>query len=228
MKKIVLAIVLILGAGILFNSCKHDPDSIVIPPGTSGGVGTAVCFESEVLPLLQTNCAKSGCHDAATHADDYVLDNYTNIMKKGVIPGNATNSKIYEVLFENGNDKMPPPPNADLTSSQKALIGRWINEGAKNTVNCATACDTTQFRYGANISQILATHCLGCHAGPSSSAGIDLSSYGNVRPYAINGKLVGAVTHSPGYSAMPKNAGKLSDCQIRQIQKWVAGGSPNN
>jgi hypothetical protein len=187
-----------------------------------------VCFESEILPLFQSNCAKSGCHDAATQTKGLILDNYSNIMRKYIVPGKADNSKIYQVLFENGKDKMPPAPNADLTAVQKALIGKWINEGAKNTVNCNTTCDTTQFKYAANISVIITTFCTGCHSGTAPSGNIDLSNYNNVKIQATNGRLVGAVTHAAGYAAMPKDAAKLKDCQITQIRKWIAAGALNN
>jgi hypothetical protein len=228
MKKIFFMLLAIIFTGIVINGCKHDPDPIVIPPGSSGNVGTAVCFQSDILPLLQTNCGKSNCHDAATHQGDYIFDSYNNIIKKGVVPGNATGSKIYKVLFASGSDKMPPAPNLDLTAAQKALIGKWINEGAKNTINCSLPCDTTQFKYAANVTPILTNYCTGCHSGGAPSGNIDLTIYGNVRNLGINGRLVGAITHAAGYSAMPKDAGKLSDCQIRQIQKWVAAGALNN
>jgi cytochrome c553 len=208
-------------------ACKHEPD-VIVPQPPSGGGTSEVCFEADVLPLFQTNCAKSGCHDAASRQDGYVLDSYSNIIKKGIVPANATNSKIYKVLFETGNDQMPPPPNAGLSSAQKAIIGKWINEGAKNTVSCGTACDSNSFKFAANINPIIQRYCVGCHGGSSPSGGINLSVYGAVRAQALTSSLYGAVTHSPGYSPMPKNAPKLSDCQIAQIRKWIDAGSLNN
>jgi cytochrome c553 len=208
-------------------ACKHEPAAIVPQPPSSGG-GGEVCFEADVLPIFQTNCAKSGCHDAVTREKDYVLDNYNNIIQKGIVPGNATNSKIYKVLFETGSDKMPPAPNPDLSSAQKAIIGKWINEGAKNTVSCGTVCDSNSFKFAANIDPIVQKYCVGCHGGTAPSANINLSAYGGVRLQALNGRLYGAVTHNSGYSPMPKNAPKLSDCQIAQIRKWIAAGALNN
>lgn len=214
---------------IVINSCKHEPVAVITttPPPVNGGTGE-VCFQTDILPLFQSNCAMSNCHDAASHQDGYVFDSYANIIKKDITPGNAANSKVYKSLFETGNDKMPPAPNADLSTQQKALIGRWINEGAKNTVNCNTNCDSTQFKYGANVSVIISTYCLGCHSGGAPSGGINLSTYTGVNQVAITGRLVGAVSHAPGYSPMPKNTSKLSECQIAQIRKWVQAGALNN
>jgi cytochrome c553 len=230
MKKIFLTITIISAALFAFNSCKHEVPvrNVNTAPQPGPVANNGVCFESEILPLFQSNCAKSGCHDAATHHEDLILDSYANIMRKDIVPGNADNSKIYRVLFETGKDKMPQPPNADLTLAQKALIAKWINEGAKNTVNCNTSCDSSQFKYAANVSVIINGFCTGCHSGTVPSGNIDLSNYNAVNVQALNGRLVGAVTHTAGYSAMPKDANKLTDCQIAQIKKWVAAGALNN
>lgn len=234
MKKINIFIAAFIACLVLAGACKHTPPETVIPdPPTGGGTGggpgsTRVCFETEVLPLFQSNCAKSGCHDAATHTEGYIFDSYENIMRKDIIPGNASNSEVYEVLFEDGNDKMPPPPNPDLTAAQKALIGRWINEGALNTTNCGTNCDTTNFRFSTAVSVITNTYCVGCHSGSAPSGGINLSSYAGVAAAAQSGRLYNAITHAAGYSPMPKDAAKLSDCQITQIRKWIQSGTPNN
>ncbi len=210
-------------------ACKHEipgipaPEPPVVPPGSN-----LVCFESDILPIFISNCAKSGCHDADSHQEGYVFDSYENIIRDGIIPGDANDSEVYEVLFEDGNDKMPRPPNPDLTAQQKALIGRWINEGARNTTNCGTACDPGQFNYSSTIRPLLGTHCTGCHSGPAPSGNIDLSVYDGVRNVALSGRLLGAITHTPGFQPMPQGGNKLGDCQIQQIRSWIDAGAPNN
>lgn len=245
MKKLLIIASVIIA--IVFYACKHSPpEQPVIPNpggggatgggGTGGGTGSAaICFESEVLPIFQSNCAKSGCHDAASHQDGYVLNAYDSLFKKdgkvnsnNIKPGNPANSELYKVLFETGSKKMPPLPNPDLTTDQKNLIARWINEGAKNTTNCNTSCDSNQFRFAADIQPILQNHCTGCHSGSVPPNGVDLTTYTNVRPVATSALLYGVVAHLPGYDPMPKGTGKLSDCEIAQIRKWVQAGSQNN
>lgn len=228
MKKIVLLLAILLAGFFMLVSCKHEPVLSVDLPPTISGPNNGVCFQSDVLPLFLSNCAKSSCHDATSHAGDYILDGYASILHKGLAPGYALNSKIYTVMFETGNDRMPPLPNTDLTAAQKSLIGKWINEGSRNTINCNISCDSSQFKYGANVSLIISFFCLGCHSGTTPSAGIDLSLYTVVNQVAVSGRLVGAVTHAPGYSAMPNGFNKLNDCQIAQIKKWVAAGALNN
>lgn len=223
-------------SGILFGvfiwSCTHEapvPDPGTGDPSDPGIPNpTNICFEADVLPIFQSYCAKSGCHDAATHKEGYVLDNYTNIMKRGIVPGNAVNSKLYTVLFASGEDRMPPPGSAQMTDAQKTTIGIWINQGAKNTTNCGAACDENAFAYNANIKPIMNTYCVGCHGSVNPSKGIDLSSYTGTRTSALNGSLYGSVSHASGFVAMPQGAAKLSQCKITVIQKWVAAGAPNN
>lgn len=240
-KSWILAIIIIFI--VTFAACKHDPPlSTEIPPptvpggggGTPGGGGgtgtTLVCFETDILPIFQTNCAKASCHDAASHQKGYVFDSYANIVRNGIKPGDANDSKVYQVLFETGNDKMPRPPNPDLSPAQKALIGKWINEGAQNTTNCgnSSGCDISLFKYNADIKPILATNCTGCHGGTAPSGGINLTVYEVVKNVGLSGRLVGAITHAPGFQPMPRNANKLSDCKITQIKNWVSAGAQNN
>jgi mono/diheme cytochrome c family protein len=167
----------------------------------------------------------SGCHDDITHAEGVSLTSYSKIMRY-VVPGNASSSKLYNVIIKTNGDRMPPPPMAPLTTDQKNKIQKWINQGAKNN-NCTASCDTTVFTYSGAIKNIMTNNCVGCHNPSSSGGNIDLSTFNGVQAAAISGKLYGSVANLPGYSPMPKNS-KLSDCQIRQIQKWINAGSLNN
>jgi len=215
----------------LVSNCVHDP--LVDPenPGENPEPGctqsNTVCFESNVLPIFVSSCAKPGCHDAVTHEEGFILDSYSNIVRKGIKPGNANDSEIYEVLFKDGDDRMPPSPDAPLTQAQKDSIKVWINQGAKNTTDCNCYCDENQFTYAATIQPLVNSKCVGCHKPGSLSGNIDLSTYSAVKVQVDNGKFLGSVTHAVGYSPMPQG-GKLSDCEISQITKWINAGALNN
>jgi hypothetical protein len=211
-------------AGI-FISCKHDIPVVepVIPPATP-----TICFESDVLPLFQSNCAKSGCHDAATASDGYVLDNFANIISRGIIAGDSSGSAIYKALTGNGVERMPQEPNNPLTAAQVHTIAKWISEGATNTTNCEATCDSSQFAYSANVKPILETNCLGCHSGSATDGGfIPLDTYDGIKSVVDADLLLPAITHT-GSNPMPKNGNKLSDCKIAIIRKWIEAGAPNN
>lgn len=218
-----------LAAIMIIAGCVHDPfidpEDPAYQPIDGCTTSGEVCFESNVLPIFVSMCAKSGCHNASAHKEGYILTDYANIVNKGVKPGNANDSEIYEVLFEDGEDRMPP--DATLTQAQKDSIKVWINQGAKNTTNCNCYCDPTQFTFAANIQPLINRNCVGCHKPGSLGGGVDLSTYNAILVQVDNGKLYGSITHSTGYIAMPQG-GKLSDCEITQISNWIDAGALNN
>ena len=233
---------LIISGILIFFACTHQ----VLNPtggnnngnGNGNGSGNGngnnngdslICFEEQILPLFQSNCAKSGCHDAGSHKEDYVLDSYNTIISRGIIPGNSHDSKIYQVLSRKGEDDiMPPPPNPPLSQEQVDLIGQWIDQGAQNTTNCSSGCDTSTFTYSAAVRPILEVHCIGCHNNTTQNGSVNLSTYSGVQTVVLNGKLSGSINFQPGYPQMPPGGQKISDCNITQIMKWINAGAPNN
>ena len=169
----------------------------------------------------------SGCHDAISHRDGINLSSYYDIMNSDVVvAGNAGESELIEVLNENGNDLMPPPPNAPLTSEQITLVSRWINQGAKFN-NCG-GCDTNLFAFSAQIWPIIQTNCTGCHSGANPDGGVALTNHTQVAASANNGSLMGALTATNGYNLMPQNSYGLPECKITQIENWINNGTPND
>jgi hypothetical protein len=243
MARYLIAVYILLG---LFLSCKHAiPEQN--PGGGTGGGGTGgggtggggsvgncdpnvVYFQQQVLPILVSNCTMSGCHDAASHQDGVILTSYANVMNTAdVDPGDPGGSKLYRVLIDNDpDDRMPRPPAAPLSDAQKNIIYKWIQQGAKD-LTCTSGCDTSAaVTFSASISPILTAKCTGCHGGTNPQAGINLSSYAGVKAKVNDGRLWGAINHLAGFSPMPKNGSKLSDCEIAKIKKWMDAGSPNN
>lgn len=188
-----------------------------------------VYFEKDLLPILQSACAQPGCHDA-TASDGIRLDSYQAVMASDIVvafdPGE---SEMYEVITENDPDKiMPPPPQEPLSNERIQLIYKWINQGAQN-LYCDEECDTANVTYSGVIwPNIIEKHCYGCHKNPNPLGGLALEDYEDVAAIASDGSLLGVVAHASGYSPMPKNAPKLSECKIAQITKWIEDGIPDN
>lgn len=245
-KQLFLLSITLLFTSVFFVACRHLPIDIPLDDngnnnnGGGGGGGDTltygipcdpdtVYFQNTILPLIVNNCATTGCHDAETHEEGLNMSTYAGIMDDHdelVDPGNANSSKLYEQLFESGEDRMPPSPNSPLTSAEKDLIYTWIEQGALN--NYCEDCDTTAVTYTATIAPIMSTFCTGCHDGTNASTSIDLTDYNGVSTEANNGKLYGSVNHDPGYVSMPFGGSWLPDCQIEQIRIWVEAGFPNN
>lgn len=223
---------------LVLTSCKHEPT--LLPKtenGNDNGNGNeqSTCdpdsayFQTQVMPILVSNCAKSGCHNVQDHEEGIVLNNYNNIMATGDINlGNPGNSEIYEVLIDNDPDKrMPPPPASRLSTAQIDIIYDWIAQGAQNNT-CNDICDTTNVTFSGTIFPLIQNSCIGCHSGTAAGGQIDLSNYQNISVVANNGKLLGSVNNDSGFSAMPKGGNKLPACRIDQIRIWIENGTLNN
>lgn len=191
---------------------------------TTVSTGDSVCFNTEILPFFTSNCATSGCHDAKSKRDGYDLTTYSSITKSGIVAGNPSKSKLYTVMVATGESRMPP--NKQLTTTQTALVAKWITQGAKN-VNCSVVVDTQNVSFSKTIMPLITTNCLGCHQTGNLSAGISLETYASVKNYVDSKRFYGAISYSTGYSPMPPS-NKLTDCQLYVIAKWINAGAKNN
>ncbi len=96
-------------------------------------------------------------------------------------------------------------------------------------------CDTANMRYSVEVMSIFNTNlCMTCHGTTASSTGngIRLDQYGAIRGLIDlanidNGRLMRSITHT-GPFPMPKNAAKMSNCNIAKIRAWIQRGAPNN
>jgi mono/diheme cytochrome c family protein len=92
-----------------------------------------------------------------------------------------------------------------------------------------TACEPVATpSYATHITPILNQRCNNCHGGNSPSANIKLDGYTEVVQSVNNGGLLGSIKHASGFSPMPKNAGKMSVCEIQKIEDWITQGAANN
>lgn len=94
-----------------------------------------------------------------------------------------------------------------------------------------TGCDTTVTKFSTEIKPILQSSCLSCHsnsAAQGNGGGIKLQDYADVKTNVLNGRLIGSIDHSSGFSSMPKGGGKLTDCNILIIKTWITKGTLNN
>lgn len=187
-------------------------------------------FQNDVLPILVSNCAKSGCHDAISKKEGVQTTDYTTVMKI-TKPFTLSDGDLYKYITHKDSKKiMPPPPAAPLTAAQKQSIATWILQGAKNNA-CdanATGCNTQDVKYSTFIKPLLEKSCNGCHSGSQPSANIALDTHAKVQQSAKSGTLYGSVSHSTGYSKMPKGGTKWDNCDILKLKAWIDAGALNN
>src|SRR4051812_18403635 len=85
----VVAFLVFIICMMLFWGCRHDPAAVPAASVTADqGNGNPVTynetacdpdstyFENQILPLFISNCAKSGCHDAAAHEEGFVFNSF--------------------------------------------------------------------------------------------------------------------------------------------------------
>ncbi len=234
------------------HACTHEPfeplpddDTMVIdtmpidtmPVDTMMTDTTDICdpdivyFDRDVLPLLRSNCAFSGCHNAASAEDGVILESYESTIETADVEAyDLDGSKLYEVLVETREDKrMPRPPAARLTADQIQLISKWILQGAKD-LDCqpAASCETNNVSYAQQVLPVITNFCKGCHSGTAPSGGIALTTHAEVQTVALNGRLYGAISWQNGFQRMPQGGNKLPDCTIDQFKSWIDAGAPNN
>ncbi|MBK6392471.1 MAG: hypothetical protein KA109_13240 [Saprospiraceae bacterium] len=238
---IFLSVAIIISLIILtFSSCTHDPFSLAVEPdpvdtttfpGSDSGCDTSIIyFNRDILPIFRNSCAITGCHDARSAKEGYVLTDYAHIVKKGLISGKPKNSNIYSVITASkAKDVMPPAPYNRLTSKQISLINRWITGGLTNDSCVAVStCDTTNITFTKNILPIFEGYCTGCHGSITSYSGIRLDGYKYVVDALKTGRLLGSLKWEPGYIRMPLDLPQLIGCDIKKIEIWVRNGSVNN
>jgi hypothetical protein len=117
-----------------------------------------------------------------------------------------TSFLVYNCMYDNEEELYP-----DIDSGEK--------------------CDTLNISLSNSIKPILSNNCYSCHSNSNSGtfgAGINLETYSGLVEMVNRGRLIGAITHSPGFIAMPQGGTKLDDCSISKIRAWINGGALNN
>ncbi|MBT8194848.1 MAG: hypothetical protein KJO64_00345 [Bacteroidia bacterium] len=121
MKKIVLVSISIFGSLLLSlnQSCYYDNEEELYPNSMCDTSVTT--FSAVVQPIIQNNCALSGCHvPGGTGIGDYT--NYAGV-KAAVDNGKIQNRVI---------DLKTMPPSSPLANCDILKLQKWINNGAQN------------------------------------------------------------------------------------------------
>ncbi|MEQ8907855.1 MAG: hypothetical protein RIC95_01570 [Vicingaceae bacterium] len=84
----------------------------------------AISFQADVQPIIQANCATSGCHNAVTVAGGGNFTTYAGIKAK-VDNGSFENRVIVR-------QDMPPSNKTPLSNSEIDLLKDWLEAGAPN------------------------------------------------------------------------------------------------
>ena len=119
MKSCLLIIVSIGFCFFLTGGCEYNAEEELYPNTTCDTVN--VSFEKDIEPIIENNCAISGCHVAGSGAGG-IYNNYNRIKAK------VDNGSLHERVVVQQN--MPPPDKGAITDCQIDKMDAWINQGA--------------------------------------------------------------------------------------------------
>ena len=111
------------GASLLLAGCGDKP----------------LTYQADIKPILENKCVS--CHKSGGegHAKSgLILDSYEGLMKGTqfgpvVTPGSSTSSTLYRLVSGKADPSLRMPHGQDpLPAETVKLIGKWIDQGAKN------------------------------------------------------------------------------------------------
>jgi hypothetical protein len=103
--------------------------------GSEGPVG----YRHDILPVLSDRCFKCHGPDSATREAGLRLDRADSATAKldsgakALVPGSAAESALVKRIMSSDPDEMMPPPDSGkfLSDAEKAILKRWVEQGAK-------------------------------------------------------------------------------------------------
>ena len=112
---------------------------VLLALGAPGRAAPPADFRREVRPVLAEHCLHCHGADPKTRKAKLRLDTPDGAVKGGssgdpaIVPGDPDKSELYRRITSHDADLVMPPPaeKKPLTDAQKAVVRRWIAEGAK-------------------------------------------------------------------------------------------------
>jgi len=102
------------------------------------GADTAVSFNRDIRPILSDACFACHGFDAKTREADLRLDVPEGAFAdlggyQAIVPRDLAASEVWTRLLSEDQDEVMPPPDfhKSLSDAEKALIKRWIEQGAE-------------------------------------------------------------------------------------------------
>lgn len=103
-------------------------------PGPTTSAPNRLQYNRDIRPILAENCF--ACHgpDSAARKADLRLDRREDAIAGGaIVPGKPDQSELIHRIYASDGEGLMPPANTKkkLTEEQKALLKRWVAEGAE-------------------------------------------------------------------------------------------------
>src|SRR5213593_2573084 len=94
-------------------------------------------FNRDIRPILSSKCFACHGFDAKKRQADRRLDTAEGAAEehddvRAIVPGDLVKSELWRRVTSKDDDEMMPPPasNKTLSDAERALLKRWIEQGA--------------------------------------------------------------------------------------------------
>jgi hypothetical protein len=130
LSKIIMGIISVpVTAIVMFLSGCYRDKTVIFDTGDE--VTRTVTFSNDIIPIFNSSCNTSGCHNAGGIAPDLSAANaYNSLMGAGYI--NADNPSSSELYLWMTGKKGTPMPVSGINKDYNALMLAWMKQGAQN------------------------------------------------------------------------------------------------
>jgi len=118
--------------------------ALILLPAAVSLAAAPVDFNRDIQPILSENCYHCHGPDKAQRKGDLRLDQEKDAKADhdgsiAVVPGKSADSELIKRILTDDPDEVMPTPksNRKLTTAQKEILKRWVDEGAKWGVHWA-------------------------------------------------------------------------------------------
>lgn len=194
-------------------------------------------FETDIQPLLQRNCGK--CHSDTVRKGELDLSSFSGIIRGGEtgdpLIAESVDESLLWIVVEAGD--MPPDDQPQLVDTERELIRRWIESGAKSEASRdATETAITQH----DVLPILLLRCTMCHGPRIQNGKLDLRTRASMLQGGTSGSAL--VPGDPDASLMIQRiesgacppselllkffVKRPPSAEVEILRKWIAAGAP--
>jgi WD40 repeat protein len=129
---LLLSLALLVPSTLLGQEKKQkDPDPIKV---VKLDRKDPVAYEKDIEPIFYKKCVT--CHSGSVKEGRFDISSYEGVVKGGkrgtaIVPGKKDTSLLYKMSGRTAKPFMPPKGEEPLSPEELALIGLWIDQGAK-------------------------------------------------------------------------------------------------
>ena len=127
--KIIISSLFIAAGLVIFTGCYK---TTTLLEDNTPAVTRTVSFSKDIVPILGSSCAKSGCHSGSIAPNLSQVSAYTSLVNGNYV-NTATPEKSIVYLWLTGKEAAIMPLGASNNPSNiNGLMLAWIKQGAKN------------------------------------------------------------------------------------------------